>query len=285
MAPVETKLVIPDYRRNRLVQVNSLNTASANWDLYQPVLGTIYPYDIDFDYEGIIYIANFAAAPDVLRLNNIKGTSPGDITDGNINNTAAVAVDKIRDLVYYGNGNILRRSNLDGSGQSAINTGAPHNITGILGLDVDENGILYIVGTDAPGVNQLVFRYDIDNNLSSSINIQGAKDVILKGNYVYVATTDLITPAPIVRLTKDLTSRENFGIAASNKSDTSPGHFLGPMRFVAILNKRFYLIDEGGGAPDADRIIAFDAVGSWSGWDVKEGTDFPGGDTFQFYSC
>jgi hypothetical protein len=280
MAPTNTKIVIPDRASwggpIRLVQIPDMTPAPAEWQSIS-VAGNNY-YDVDFDAEGIIYVANEAADPDVIRINSLSDTNPGDISDAGINSPIAIAVDKLNHLVYYGSGNVLRRSNLDGSGQTTIT----NTIASIRGLAIDEeDNILYVVG-NIPGANPAVFRYDLSNSTSTSVEVANSQDVIVKDNYIYITCLD----NKIWRYTKDLTGGNSFGVAAAGNDDRAPGHFYCPTRFVAILNKKFYIIDDGGsGIVGAKRIVAFDELGgSWSGWQVFRASDI-GQSDFRFYNC
>jgi hypothetical protein len=289
MAPVETKLVIPDRNRGRVVQINSLNPATANWDWYEAGAGMINPFDIDFDNKGrIVAINNDAAAGnDIIILDDIGNVHLEVDATGPL---TAVAVDKKNHFFYFCNSNTIfqYQYNVDQTALALTGQNAPP-FGNILGIDVDENGLLYIIGEIMGPVSvRYVFHYDFDTNSivgGNSINIDNATDVIVKEDYVYVAANG--TPS-VIRVNRSLdgASRMDYGQIAADNDDTIPGHFHGPRRFVAIPNKKFYMVDDGnGGEPNLERIASFDQPGTWAGWEAKQGNEIDAGQFFIFYDC
>jgi hypothetical protein len=105
MQPSRTKLVIPDCRNNRIVQID--NISGAGW--YPRTIGgaaQFLPYDIDFDSMGRIYIANYLDGnPNLIILNGISDAAP--ITVDTADQVVAVAVDRLNNILYLCNGGEL----------------------------------------------------------------------------------------------------------------------------------------------------------------------------------
>ncbi len=99
-------------------------------------------------------------------------------------------------------------------------------------------------------------------------------DVMVKDNYVYVSDLGAKT---IVRLTTNLQPVDSFPGPTSDR-------FVGPKRFLAILNKPITVIDDSGSS--TRRIVSFNdmAGGGWTTYGSYPGLFItPGVGQFQFY--
>jgi hypothetical protein len=276
MGLYETKIVIPDWYNSRMVQIDDMN--GTNWTPRTSISGITQfrPYDIDFDSSGKIYIAN-----------NRGGSAMGDncvisLDDFNSNNiylypsasvrgsapfydygVVAIAVDRINNYVYYalspfGTPYLFRAVLGDNTTHMGLTISG---ITAIRGLAVDNTGILYIAGESGSSV-PTVFQYNPTDQLVTGTyltNLLMPWDILIKNDYLYISDYDKINPydsSKIVQLSLNLIFINQFGTAGSST-------FYGPHRFLAILNNRFYLIDENEDTTsETERIIAFDTFNS-----------------------
>ena len=255
---------------------------------FSPAPNGFVPYDIGFDSQGRIYIANYvnsAGGHKVMRIDNISNSNYDIIvTDTGAGGglVLALAIDRINSLIYYATSVALYRCNLDGSGEAGL---AMDTMGTIQGMDVDENGILYIAGADGTG-NPTIFKYDgtvIDFISNAPLNTPW--DTIVKGDSLYVANFGAVDPPTnqkIIQFTLDLTPvTELLGGGGD--------YFYGPHRFVAILNRKIYVVDDGrvdGGTPNIDRIVSIEDIND-SAWETYGSTGTGTGE-FQFfeqYSC
>ncbi len=95
-------------------------------------------------------------------------------------------------------------------------------------------------------------------------------DILIKNQNIYIASTGL---DQIIRLDPDMASPQTLANDPNNASDV----FSGPVRFVGIMNRRIFVIDEDGG-DTVDRVVAFDNI-SGSGWQTYDDG------VFKFYLC
>jgi len=111
----DSQIIIPDYRNYRLVQISDM--AGTGWKAVQfSNLGLgmtgntqFVPYDVDFDAQGRIYIAN--RYDGIVRLDSIDDTSAEWFFKGAGApiGTVAVAVDRATNYLYYSIGSLLYR--------------------------------------------------------------------------------------------------------------------------------------------------------------------------------
>jgi hypothetical protein len=293
MGLYETKIVIPEsYSGNyRIVQIN--NMSGAGWSVRSTIsgIGNLRPYDIDFDNQGRIYIANnFAGTGDdvIIRIDNIGSSNVQLIGTGNSSGFYAVAVDRVNNYLYgvITSANTIRQYTLDGTLISQI-TLPSISFTTIRGLAVDIDGSLYISATTTSGTVQEVIKCTPGNPSTDVIRYSSGitlpLDVAVKDNYVYVANFDSLNYSndKIVQLNNQLQFQSELLTNLGNSD-----HFYGPHRFLAILNRKFYIIDDGrdlDGTPsfNMDRIIAFDDM-SGASWETY-GSTGSGTGQFNFY--
>ncbi|HPV41667.1 MAG TPA: hypothetical protein PKX40_10845 [Spirochaetota bacterium] len=282
----ETKIVVPDagntgIHPGRIIMFNNISDAASTWiaqTTFPGFSGTLRPFDIDFDARGRIYIANYSN-PGMIRIDDMNGTNliQGSTTNFEISNSAinsvvTVAVDKINNVVYFAQVTALYRSNLDGIGTEQLSlTGTGFGTTYyIKGIDVDNTGMLYIVGPNNTfgGPPQLI-KYNPNTQqimgspysiISSASNISQIYDVLFRNPFVYVANFGGSDGNQILQLSY---SNSTFNLVANNgtKNTTTPerGNFYGASRFLAIRNDVFIIADSGQATitPDYDQIVSF----------------------------
>ena len=261
----ETKLIIPDadYYNDggRLVQIDDMTGSGwierdySDLGLGFTLEGHFIPYDVDFDDQGRIYVANFENNPSggIIRFDHINDTNPIKITNEKV---PALVVDRENDLVYFlqsdSESYYLYRCNLDGSNPYEYPLGSfgddPFNEE-TLGLTIDDEGMLYLAyrpdGTAIQKINPAGSGSYEDAYWSGGTNFF---DVMFKDGFIYAADAD---GTEIQKLNTDLNLLDTLGDEAEEPE------FDGPRRFLAILNKNFYLIDEQWGDDDSFNSLVF----------------------------
>jgi hypothetical protein len=132
---------------------------------------------------------------------------------------------------------------------------------------------------------RLPIRSRITASYSDQNILNSPSDVILKGNYVYIlnyaGTTD-----SIIKLTKNLTFVGAYGIHTATYPDHDPGHFYGPVRFLAVDNDVFTIVDDWSTrsipAADSDKLVQVNPDFQNSSWRTF-GSRGSGIDQFDFW--
>ncbi|MGD0724595.1 MAG: hypothetical protein ABSB63_03445 [Spirochaetia bacterium] len=285
LAPNETKVVdltptltasqiiVPDYLNNQIVQVSDMK--GTGWTTLIDDVNGLYPYDVDFDAQGRIYIADPNRG--ILWTEDITGPfSPltGVYSPYNI---YSIAMDRVRGLLYYvysSEGCQLRRIQVTSGLDELVDLGSQGvYLNNVQGIAVDSDGFVYIANNSPGEVLKINPNPDplyptLMQSYSSTLSYP--YDVLVNGNYIYVSDPGDIK---IVRLTKDLTLVDSFSGPASDPLG-------GPERFVAILNKPITVIDEGGSG--GDRIVSFNDM-TGAGWRTY-GSTGSGEGQFEFYN-
>lgn len=170
---------------------------------------------------------------------------------------------------------------------------------GLLGVAVDEAGYVYVVTEASDFVNYTLLKIDpvapaivdgIDLDAAGIDFITGygatGNDLLYREGSLYllndVAGGDPSAPAVFEFSTNPLALADSIGILTTDETDTTPGSFLGPTRFAAVLNKRIIIIDESG---SGDRTTFFTGIdgGSPVDWGIYGGYGY-GTDQFLFFS-
>ncbi|MFH0975661.1 MAG: hypothetical protein V1874_07740 [Spirochaetota bacterium] len=308
MGLYETKIVIPDYLNQRIVQIDGMavtgwtaltGTNVAALSTTDPFTASTQfrPYDIDFDSNGRIFIANNYGGSGmgvncVLRVDNISGTNYTNFSEPEYDyGITAIAVDRNNDFVYYAVSDtlasyILYRSDLDGNNETGLNitsnVNVNYQITSIFGITVDDSGVLYIAGLDNTSLApvQTVFKYNPTTQQVLAFyqnSFTNLFDIHIKGNSVYVSSYYNWTPASNYVFSLD-TNLQNQQSLLENPLNTSDD-FYGPRRFVALTNRKIYITDEKD--ETLDRLVAFDDI-SGSNWETY-GTSGTGTGAFNFF--
>ncbi len=295
----ETKIVVPDPfpqgKPSRIVQINDMTGAgwiakSGSQIGYTGGDSNFYPYDVDFDSRGRIYIANNRSSTPydvVIRIDTMSSTTCTTLGTGGGSGIRAIGIDRARNIVYYANSlngtTSLRKYDLTTSTNTVITT--PSAINSITGIDVASDGILYLVGTNVSGYPS-IFRYEptsntVTNSYYNMSYFMGANDPKVMPPYVYVTNTSL-TGYMIFRFDlADLGNQVNYGTLYTSGITTTQGYFYGPRRFVGIRNDALIIIDEDGS--NHDKLVSMTDI-TGSNW-ACFGTYGTGINQFRFYSC
>jgi len=293
----ETKIVAPDnvlavsgpYNSTRRVVMFS-DMSGAGWSsLTQTAVtslglssGSFIPYDVSFDSRGRIYIANFSTIG-IIRIDNINGTnflqgSASRFYTGGaaVSSVNTVAVDRIRNVVYFATNAELYQSNLDGTNTQLLPDPASLGTNIMWGIDVDSAGMLYIVARGGT-VTQMI-KYNPYSappaQIGSAFTVTSTAtpsmvfDILIQGQYIYVANVAGNAGNQILQLAF---SNNAFTIVSSNgtrtTTPTGAGQFFGATRFIAIRNDGFIIMDsnQGTSPTDFDRVVSFNDL-SFNAW-------------------
>ncbi len=273
-----TKLVIPDFFSNRILQIDDIEDSTFISNSVNQ------PYDIDFDSRGRIYVAK-TNPPGVERIDDINDTNfiqiVGDFS------IESLAIDRTNNILYYASSSELYSSNLDGSNPTNLSMNSD-DIQSILGMSVDGNGILYIAGTEVSGGFDRIFRYNPQNAPGSRVTVVYDNTTILstpwdtqvKPPYVYVTNLYGADGERVLQLNMDLLLVDSYGNEATTVN-TSQGMFYGPRKFLKVLNEKIIIIDDR--ASDSfDKLVSMDDIDG-NGWATLP-TSGDGQSLFLFYS-
>ena len=279
-----TKIVIPDYLQSRLVQIDDMN--GGNWeDLMASAVNPDWvadsyflPYDVDFDNQGRIYVANYSSQADgIVRIDDISGFGAYEFTT-TFSYAKAIAVDRENGILYYAaaiDGDFIYEVSLADTGHAQVSISGISGSPQFNGLAVDDDGNLYIAGSaNIDNTDYVLVKYNpVTGTVAAGYedadgDVEVAWDVIVKGDRVYMTnyTTEL-TANQIMQFDTDLNLLDSFGDTAGDPSDPGDSEFLGPHRFVAILNEKITVTDEYEyDYSTTDRLVSFDDLDG-SGWD------------------
>ncbi len=300
----ETKIIIPDpgstgggISFRRLAQMDEIGDI-ASWQIIDDVniASTInswefIPWDVDFDKRGRLYIANNYTGTQgaVIRIDDIGCSNEIAIQSiATAPNIIGVAIDRPNDILYYISNNAtgiyrVDINNTTNNAELTITAGITTKLYS--GIAVDDTGLIYVSNND-PG-NLGIFKIDPNAAAGSRVidsyttSLLSPRDVMIKSNFLYIADTDTSTTFhKIVQL--------NISDMSFNAELTNSGSYpmLGPQRFIAILNRRIYLIDEN---PDdfsgsIDKLIALDDIDG-TGWTTSGSTGSGINQFYFFYGC
>jgi len=265
-----TQIVVPDEFASRLDQISDMT--GTGWTTLAPASSA---YAVAFDSLGRLYVASGAG---VYKMNDISGPFPTSaIATAQASPITAMAMDLTRGLLYFIDGVNLYSIQVTPSlgAQSLLSP-----LSSILavpssdGLAVDSEGFLYLTGFSlASGIASIVKvnpgTLAIAASLSSGLS--NPWDVMVKDNYVYVSDYGA---KKIVRLTTSLQPVDSFPGPTSDP-------FVGPKRFLAILNKPITVIDDSGSS--TRRLASFNDMAG-DGWTTYGSyASPPGVGQFQFY--
>jgi DNA-binding beta-propeller fold protein YncE len=277
-----TKPIVPDadyYNGGgRIVQINGMTGAGwieKDWDDFSGLgYGSPYdffPYDVDFDDKGRIYIANNSSSGGIIRLDDINDTSPEAIVSGE--EIPSLAIDRLNGFLYYFiyDGDLftyfLKQYNYNTGNEKEYNL-SPYELIPE-SLAIDDEGMVYIVHDYGSGIQK--FNPTGEGSLTgNSYTAEEAIDVLYKNGYIYVADIGGELPPKVIKLTTDLDYVDEL---PGKPDETDPFH--GPQRFLAVLSDKIYVIDEEQFEPDEDnRTVAFDDI-SGTGWTTYQNSSDP----------
>lgn len=295
MGLYETKIVFPDYGYYQVGILNSINdspSAITRITLSRPSM-QFYPWDIDFDSRGRIYITNTAGStdPSLFRMNNINSNF-NDGTCLDFTTLAGyplygIAIDRKRDIIYVGTFTQVYvrdyNNNIIGSGSLTI----PTAVAQIRGIAIDEASkkLYFACYYNDGGLNYYsIVKYDIDTQavelpyyrLPSGVSW----DVTVHGGRVYAAQY-VAGSGSIIQLPLDLDTVTTPAVFLTSNPDATDS-FIGPHRFVAISPRRLYVLDEeeSDGTSSDEGIVSFTDI-SGAGWSAYQNSlNF-----FYFFSC
>lgn len=294
-----TKIVVPDPMWNngltpRISQfdnINGTNALSLNLAalLVQGLTGvaTFNPYDIDFDSQGRIYIANydFGGSGGIIRIDNITGLNPVLIGTSS-GAVRTLSIDRHNNQLYYTDGGSIYKYDLISS--SDINIGFAGESINALAV---KGNYLYMVDSD------VLVKYDLKSSMfvestdSGNIpQISNLEDILIKDNSIFIANEGGPSGYKILELsTSDLSLKANYGNTVTTVS-TSKGNFYGPRRFAAQMNKEITIIDDFNNNDAAeinfDKIIQMNNINgdNWITLPAPSTADETGQTLFEFFT-
>ncbi|MBN2041127.1 MAG: hypothetical protein JW864_13875 [Spirochaetes bacterium] len=308
----ETKLVIPDiddwngsyYRLiilenfiaptwNEILGANLTNTISSNYNFY--------PWDIDFDKQGRIYVAVNSSEEQVLRIDSLSSLNDTEIVPYlSGSGVEAIAIDRNNNYLYHTRGTDLRRTDIASPGTgTALDLSAFTNPY-FTAIAVDDQGMLYLSDSaettpSAELVQDRIVKYNpetgaIITTYSSNIDFlltvfdggatKNISDIMIRDNYVYVANYGGVDGSKIFQLNTDLQYVDSYG--NTSETNTSRGYFYGPHHFVGIRNDQFVIIDEnfGNSFNPLDKLISMEDMNG-TNWSVFDPSSYE--ESFSFY--
>jgi hypothetical protein len=327
MGLYETKIIIPDSGTgnntySRIIQIDDFTTGDSTWqtrtrtDLGSPVPNFV-PEDIDFDNRGRIYIANGGVSTGdgrIIRIDDITSTTCTVLTAGSGAGDfvrKAIAIDRTNNIMYYANNGqnrVFIYNITTGDDTTYIDTPTPAGY--IIGLAINGNA-LYITSTSTPtaAIYQYITKYNLTTNSIESYRTGNPLDtshyvswlgtptlgsdpfgIAVKSNIIYVTNPSGTDDYEILEFDSNLTLLNHTG-NRSVTADNVAGNFYGPKRILAILNRKFYIMDEATNSYSGfvqDRLVSFDDL-SMNNWDTYGTTGFgPGvgvGRFFFYHLC
>ena len=264
-------IVVPDRNNDRLAIVKDMN--GAGWtgmiavveDLGPPQPITA-PRWVDFDNQGrlLLYFS------DALVTISDPGIAGPIVDFETVTGAEIAAYDRAGGYLYYYSGTGINR--WDGLGTLFFSYDGD-----AFGMAMGDGGHIYIVGrTEASGATVPgVEKYDpatftvVESFSDAGVFNSPAQDVTFVNGYVYVANPNGPDGYKVLKFDTDLQLVAAFGSAPANPANPQPREFFGPRQFVATLGKRLILMDGGGQFFEdtlVNRLVAFDDVGSSSGW-------------------
>ena len=279
-----TEILIPDGYNFRVVQINDMTGAGWTEKTFADFGVEAYefhPWDIDFDDQGRIYIANDGSDSSyagVIRIDDINHVSLSDITavDPNIGRNT-LAVDRVNGYIYYTPGySTLYRKNIY---SPTIETDIPESFDlnadmpnfGTNGIAVDGQGYVYITNNMSSSVVKYNPALPAGSRIVKSGIVELPWDVMVKDGMVLVSDPGTDS---IAIFDTDLTSLGNYYGPALDP-------FVGPRRFLGALGMPgIYITDENNSTKE--RVVFMQDI-SGAGW-ATYGTHGSGPGQFEFYT-
>ena len=280
-----TRIIIPDYANNRVVQIDEDKTG---WIERTSLTGVsmLRPYDISVDNRGRIYVANNVGGSGmgdngIIRIDDINSSDSYLYPDSSVRTSTlydygitAIAVDINNEYLYYAASNsaLYRASLSDNTTHEQLTT---TGITGISGLAVADDGNLYIAGNSSMvAYVSTIFIYNPSiQSVTASVtestitSLATPWDVLVKQPYIYVANLNGGTDSQVLQFSMSgLGLIAGYGTAYTTEG-VSQGYFYGASRFLAIHNDRITIIDEAPASYQLSKIVFMDDING-SSWDT-----------------
>ncbi|MFW6209232.1 MAG: hypothetical protein ACOC7X_11055 [Spirochaetota bacterium] len=277
MAPKETKIFIPDYTGNKVVQMSGMNLSQeifglseADW-LSNSTVGTD-PFDIALDNQGRIWVSYSSG---ISMLNDLSVSEPS-YSNGAVG--SGIAFDHSNSILYFisdgqiGYFSVYRNTANIGDPQLLPNEQEVAYLN-TFGIAVDHAGHLYAIGADQQE-RTTIFKIDpsrvsgnrvVDSYTDHNL-LQSAADLLIKNNHLYITNPGGSDGELILKFTKTLELVDSFGTSSDGSLD-EVGKFIQPARFITTTSDSIFVTDDDdSGLLGTNRIIKFyDTDGS--GWD------------------
>ena len=278
MAPVKTKLFIPDMNNNRVCVFNNPgeidSIPEAQWKTLPPPVGgpaSSRPKIVEFDSTGRIYVID--DTDDINVYHNIDDTMPVSITFPGLVDSYGVVFDRAHNLVYYGQNNNgeLHCSNTIGVHIKVFTTTRSANI---YTLAIDRDGFLYFSYSDNAQPPQGIHLAKFDPAGSGRILTQRSipnpntfRNLYAGGSVLYGVSQDPTGSYRAVNTynTDDLSLIASLGDRITPASPhEGKGRFYSPLRIISADNNIILLDDATQMLPGFERVVLFSRSGSSS---------------------
>jgi len=307
-----TKLIIPDYGSNLLIQTSDINFLDTKTDKFGG--GTLAPIDIDISAEGKIFIARRTSSNGIAFVDDISSTSMVSINAAYV---TAIAIDRVNNILYFSTYDdntspakaTLNRCSLQNNPldpptllENSIvvigESGPEKRNFSVVGMDVDPwSGTLYLAAFTLDGEGQplapLIIHYDPSVQITAADNpgrviryaihldFRLICDVVVKDDAIFVAN-DEVDPGedkpPIIKFNKNLFYAASYGRISDTESFAA-GNFYGPKRFIAKGNADLTIIDDSAAY---DKIVSLGQSLDDSSWKTYPTRANPA-ETFVFF--
>jgi hypothetical protein len=272
-----TQIIVPDYGSQRLAQIADMK--GTGWTTLTDSFNGFHPFDVDYDDQGRIYIADYNRG--VLVTNDVTVT-PIALDGATLYSVISIAMDRAHGVLYcvsnYGASLWSEQVTSSPAIETSIDLSTifPGGFT-LLGIAADSDGFLYMV-TTSPSYAVVKIDPTVPRILAEYTGpLVSPYDVLVNGGYIYVSdqgNPSYPIPGRIIRLSRDLKFVDDFTGPPSDP-------FYGPEGFVAILNKPITVADKTNYPTNQARLVSFDNM-TGGGWKTY-GSFGSGQDQFMFY--
>lgn len=287
MSPKETKIIIPDYTGNKVVQMSGMSLSQeifglSEEDWFSNSTAGTDPFDIALDNQGRIWVSYSSG---IEMLNDISVAEP---SFSNGASGSGLAFDHSNSILYFISDGQIGYFSVD---RNTANIGNPQSLSNdqeiaylnMFGLAVDATGYLYVIGD-----NQLeqasIFKIDphrsagnrVIESYTNQTLLETASDLLIKNNHLYITNPGGSDGELILKFDKNLALVDSFGTSTDGTLD-EVGEFIQPARFITTTSDAIFVTDDDdSGELNTNRIVRFNDTDG-SGWDsynpVSDGID------------